>query len=75
MNEYELITSNSFFILGVVGSALLLIIGVRATGSTITSKSFFFNKWDELATLMTKQHKSNYVMKWFLAVSGSLLLA
>ena len=44
LNEYELKSSNNLLILVVAGSALLLIMCVKAKWSTIASKSTFFNK-------------------------------
>ena len=52
-----------FFILGVTGSALLLIICAKAKWSTITSKSTLFNKCEKLAILITKPHNSNSVIE------------
>ena len=52
-----------FFILIVAGSALLVIICIKAKGSTITLKSTLFNRCEKLAILITKPHNSNSVIK------------
>ena len=67
-------SSNSLFILIVAGSALLLIIRVKAKWSTIASKSTLFNKWAKLPIFIAKPHISNSVKEYFIAVSGKLLL-
>ena len=58
-----MISSNSLFILVVAGSALILIMCVRAKWFTIASKSTLFNRWEKLAIFIAKPHNSNSVME------------
>ena len=47
----------------VAGSALLLIIWVRAKWLMIASKSALLSKWKKLAILIANHHNSNSVME------------